>query len=395
MQSIPHWQSAPAPPASPVGALPPAADVVVIGGGQAGLAVAAELSEAGAAVVLLEARARLGAGMSGRTAGLGLVGIGDNPHRLQAAIGAAASEEILRFSLENLDMLEALGVLERTGGIATSKGGEVDEIPLTVRAAQALGVPCELMSAEQVNATLGTTGLGPGRFTPAEGLVDPAALCHRLATRAIAAGATLLTGATVSDTSDLMDGIQLHLSDGRTIRADLVVLASGWSLRSLDPWLGDKIYPARTQMLTVSAPAPRPRIAATAQYGYAYWRPLPDGTLLVGGCRWATPHLEVGESDDTVVVPVVEERIRGFLAQHLPDVVGETAARWTGIMSLTCDLLPLLGPIPGRPRFVLCAGFNGCQTSLGLRSARAVAEGILSGRAEGVPAYFKTRRFVQ
>lgn len=395
MRATPYWLETTEPaPCSAAGALPESADVVIVGGGLAGLASAMYLAEAGARVVLLESRLRLGAGMTGRSAGLGLIGIGDNPHRLRAAIGDAASAEILQFSMQNLDLLAGLGVLDRTGGIATSKGGEVDEIPLTVDSAQALGVPCELWSAERVNAALGTEGLGPGRFTPSEGLVDPVALTRILAQRALDAGAILLTNAAVTDTADLPDGVLLSLSGDRRLRADLVVLASGWTLQALDPWLGDKIYPTRSQMLTIATDAALPRYAATAQYGHAYWRPVAGG-MLVGGCRWATAHLETGESDDTVTVPVVEERIRGFVAQHLPRVDGPVAKRWTGIMSFTCDLLPLLGPIPGRPRFVLCTGFNGCQTALGLRAAQAISQGILEGRADGVPGYFKTRRFVQ
>ena len=50
-----------------------------------------------------------------------------------------------------------------------------------------------------------------------------------------------------------------------------------------------------------------------------------------------------------------------FVGQHLPAVTGAVLQRWTGIMTFSCDLLPILGPIPGRPRFILCTGFNGCS----------------------------------
>ena len=357
------------------------------------------LAEGGADVVLLEARPQVGMGISGRAAGLALVGVGDSPSRLIAAIGEDAAREILHFSLENLDLLETLGVLRRVGGVATSKGREAEEIPETVAAARRLGVPCELWSAEAVNAALGTRGLGPGRFTPAEGLVDPPALLAVLVQRAQAAGVRLVTGATVVRTEDLPSGggIAVGLADGRAVRAEVVVWAAGAALQALDPWLGDKLYPTRIQMMVLPTTAPeRVKYACTAQYGYAYWRQVAPDAVLVGGCRWATPHLETGEADDTVAVPVVEDRIRAFVAEHLPDLAGGAVRqRWTAIMAASCDLLPVVGPVPGRPRFVVCAGFNGHQTSLAVRAAQAVSVGLLEGGAPpGVPAFFKTRRFV-
>ena len=63
-------------------------------------------------------------------------------------------------------------------------------------------------------------------------------------------------------------------------------------------------------------------------------------------------------------------------------------------MTFSCDGLPIIGPIPGRPRFIACTAFNGRQYGLGLRAGKAVSQGILTGRAEGVPSIFKTGRFV-
>ena len=186
----------------------------------------------------------------------------------------------------------------------------------------------------------------------------------------------------------------LHHPDG-VLRAELVVLACGHTLATLDPFFSDQLYPVRTQLLSLPAPAGRFTHAGSALFGYHFWRQTDDDTVLVGGCRWATPHMEVGETDDAVAVPVIDARIRGFIDQTFPDLAGQpTAARWSAIMTFSCDGLPILGPVPGRPRFVACAGFNGRQYGLGLRAAQAVAEGILTGTARGVPDCFKTGRFI-
>ena len=60
-----HWLAHSPALAAPA-ALPDAVDVAVIGGGLAGLTVAAELAESGASVALLEARDDLAAAISGR-----------------------------------------------------------------------------------------------------------------------------------------------------------------------------------------------------------------------------------------------------------------------------------------------------------------------------------------
>jgi glycine/D-amino acid oxidase-like deaminating enzyme len=117
--------------------------------------------------------------------------------------------------------------------------------------------------------------------------------------------------------------------------------------------------------------------------------------VLVGGCRWASPHKEVGESDDSATLTLNDSRKPGFIDQTFPHLAAQpTSARWSAIMTFTCDGLPILGPIPGRPRFVACTGFNGRQYGLGLRAGQAVAAGILTGHAAGVPDVFKTKRFV-
>ena len=158
---------------------PPArADVVVVGGGLAGLSAAAALAEGGASVALFEARRRLYSGASDRAGGLVTAGLLDPPHRLIASLGEAASREVMAFSLENARQIRALGVGRFGGVVAAAMGDrEAAEVEARARAARRLGVEVELWSAARVNQHLGARGFGPGVFCPGDGAVDPAALC--------------------------------------------------------------------------------------------------------------------------------------------------------------------------------------------------------------------------
>ena len=96
------------------------------------------------------------------------------------------------------------------------------------------------------------------------------------------------------------------------------------------------------------------------------------------GCRWATAHMEVGETDETVQVDLIEQK----LLQAIQGLTGssttfEVLQRWSGIMALTCDGLPLVGPVPGGSRRAVCAGFNGQELGFALQAARAVSTGLL------------------
>ncbi|MEL6342005.1 MAG: FAD-dependent oxidoreductase [Myxococcota bacterium] len=391
----PWFRSEDALTASSPDALPATIDVLIIGGGLAGLSAAAMLAEAGVRVALIEARDRLAASISGRAHGNALVGLADDPLRLKRAIGETATREILQFSLQNLDMIDEMGLLDRTGCLAATLFDEVKEVEDIVDTSSALGLPATLWSAERVNDTLHGIGFGPGRFTPAEGRLDPAALSQRLADRARAAGAVLATHARLVDTRDTPNGVVATLHTGQTLSAEILVLAAGWSLQQLDPWLGDKLYPVRTQMMRLTAPPDRFATACTAQYGFTFWRQFDASSVVFGGCRWVTPEMEAGETDDTVVSPRIAEMQRKVLQQRFPDLAAHPPIdAWTGIMTFSCDGLPIVGPIPGRPRYVVCAGFNGRQTGLAVRAARAITDGILRGRADGVPRYFTPGRFV-
>ena len=180
------------------------------------------------------------------------------------------------------------------------------------------------------------------------------------------------------------------------MESELIVLTGGYELARLDPWFGDKLTPVRTQLLATApgALSPLPH-GFSAQLGYLFGRSNPDGRLVLGGCRWATPHLETWETDDTVIVDLVDDRLQAALRRHFPAAAeARVTHRWTGIMTFGCDALPIVGPLPGRARLATCVAFNGRPWSLALRCARALADGLLTGRPEGLPTMMRSDRFL-
>ncbi|MBL8387311.1 MAG: FAD-binding oxidoreductase [Hydrogenophaga sp.] len=81
------------------------ADVVVVGGGFAGLSAALELRQKGLSVVLLEAD-RIGSGASGRNGGQAIVGYASGQGPFEDQLGAADAQRAWELSIEAVNLIE-------------------------------------------------------------------------------------------------------------------------------------------------------------------------------------------------------------------------------------------------------------------------------------------------
>ena len=149
--------------------------------------------------------------------------------------------------------------------------------------------------------------------------------------------------------------------------------------------------PIRTSLRTSHA-ALFPHFCTT-QYGYIHWRD--EGELrLLSGCRWATPHLEQGETDDSIIVPEIEKALIRTAKQCFLEKEIQIEHRWSMIERKSCDGLPLVGAVPGRDHVVACTAFQGRLLGLGFAAAESISELVLNGTTSALPSNFSTRRFI-
>jgi sarcosine oxidase subunit beta len=145
------------------------------------------------------------------------------------------------------------------------------------------------------------------------------------------------------------------------------------------PELRDVLRPARGQMLATRPQPPTFRLGLGVDWGTAYWRQTADGVVVLGGLR------SVGVDSEDVAVEAVNPLIQGALDRFLPTVFpdlapAETTQRWAGIMDITPDGRPLVGPMPGTQNRWVAAGFGGHGLPPALGTGRALADGIRTGR---------------
>ena len=357
--------------------IPDSVSVLVIGAGITGLSIANRLKNQGVDVFVIEKKARVADGMATRGMGIASVLLLDHPFRLIQAVGLDIAKDITRFTREGVALWGPR--LDPTGVGYLPKGDtESGEVPLNLRALEALGLAVDPWDNH------GFPGLGNGWIQRDGGTIDPYSAMMDLAE-----GLRIATNTeAVAIDEDAFDLLVRTEGDG-AIKADLVIMTGG---AQITPWAKTKFHPVRHQALATEPVDTLLPCPTHFQYGYTSIRQTVDGRLVASGCRWATPHLEVGETDDAVTNPAVHSRIRGFLEQHLPHALeAQVTHKWSAIMTFTCDGLPVIGPLPGRPRIISCGGFGAFSPSLALRAAKAVVDGVTTGASPGVPSCFSTQ----
>ena len=193
-------------------------------------------------------------------------------------------------------------------------------------------------------------------------------------------------------------GIVLH-HNKTTSTCDFLFLGAGIGNRDLDVFFRAKLTPVRSQMMAIPHQNPNLSVMCETQYGYIQFRDSIQNEQvyrLLTGCRWATPHLEIGEETEDVVDAITQAQWR-YAQNHFPfakDVHLQNIQKWSAIQTHSCDGLPIVGPLPGREHiFSLCA-FRDRQASLGIGSAILLSEVLLSSSELRIPSILSSKRFM-
>lgn len=95
------------------------------------------------------------------------------------------------------------------------------------------------------------------------------------------------------------------------------------------------------------------------------------------------------EVDSRVSLRLVERAMELF-----PDLDSSLVEQqWAYLWTVSCDGLPLLGPLPGEPRVWLCEGFGGAAWSRGYRLGSLVGESLANGDTHPLVNRCSPRRF--
>ncbi len=367
-----------------------ACDVVVVGAGLVGAAVAAGLSRAGFDTAVLEA-CSVASGATGRCAGMVLTGLAGHYSWAVAGYGRETAREVWALTVEGRERLietaEQLALpVERTGSLALAvDAAEVQALAESAALLEEDGFDVQFHPQDPI----GRGFRGALRY-PDDATVDAAGLTQALlSTNDI----TVHEGTEVYSVEREGDGVRVW-AHRRTVLCGAVVLAINGYAPLFDFYFTDKIAPVRSLILATS---PLDQVILEqpcwADDGYAYCRQLPDRRLFLGSSqRPRTANLKaqgrIGQETEPDDEPddAVHDGLLRFAQRHFPDVTAEmhSADRWSGVMGFTPDGLPLVGRLPKLPQVYFAVGFGGRGLAWSFVIADRLVHSMLDSTSPGM-----------
>jgi glycine/D-amino acid oxidase-like deaminating enzyme len=327
------------------------------------------LAERGVRVRLHEA-GEIAGGASGRNGGFALRGATLPYDRARDALGAEPAKRVMTLTELALERMEELAgdAFRRVGSLRlAADDAERGELRREHDALLADGFAVEWV--DELEPPLGDLYRGAIHH-PRDGALQPARWVRRLAAHAAGAGA------------DIREHDPVAVAD---LKADVVVVAGDGYTASLLPEVAEAVRPTRGQVLATE-PLPELRYDRPhyARGGYDYWQQLPDRRLVLGGSRDVA--LADEETDLLETTDPIQRRL-DELVERLTGLRPRVTHRWAGIWGTTPDLMPLVGPVPGRDGVWIAGGYSGHGNALGLACGDLAARAILGESPAELPLF--------
>jgi len=355
-------------------------DVVIVGGGINGCALAYELSLKGIGVAVIE-RSYLASGATGRC------GAGIRQQWSTRENAALAIESVKIFERLEEELGGDIGLKQGGYLIAIHDEKDMEQAGKNVRMQRSLGLDVDILSPgemEEIVPILDVERMDAigATFCPTDGNADPFKTTYAYANAAMKHGAKIYRFTEVQGILTENGRVKGVKTGKGEIKADVVVNAAGaWSKRIAE-MAGIKLpnVPYKKEiMVTERVKYVFDPMVISFKDGI-YFSQQEEGQILGG----IPPPETVTGYEASPTLPFLEHMSR-TLTRYAPALKHVNVLRqWTGFYDVTPDALPILGEVDGLDGFIQCNGFSGHGFMLSPMVTKLLAE-LIAGEKPSMP----------
>jgi gamma-glutamylputrescine oxidase len=191
-----------------------------------------------------------------------------------------------------------------------------------------------------------------------EGGLHSGKLMQQLLQKVQGLGAQIIFHTEVESFEELNKRVQIKTNLAESFLADQLLICTNGFTQNLLPTLD--VQPARGQVL-VTAPIADLQLKGTFHFdeGFYYFRNYQNRVLL-GGARNADMANE--QTEEMIVSDTIQQKLETFLQRIIPNTKVNIDYRWSGIMGIANDKMPIVQNIS--PRVFACVRMSGMGVAL-------------------------------
>lgn len=352
--------------------MPQTADIVIIGGGVMGCAMACNLAREGLSPVVIE-KSDIGGEASGSNGG----GVRQSARNLKEMPLAMESIRLYGQLHEELGMdVEYV----RKGNLRLCVTDEdMQNMTKSVASQKTTGLELEMLDRKQVldiNPFVGEQVIGAS-YCATDGHANPLLVTYAFFKKAKALGARFFTREEVTGIRLKRGRVSAVVTDKQVFETDTVVNAAGRSGRKIANLVGLDL-PMRPifseALITEPYPPLFPQMVGHAR-GLFYGRQTPHGSFFWGGFVGTEQFIyQAGKPLYHHIGPAISRMV----LDYFPVLKNINVVRtWSGLIAGMSDGLPVLGMTEEVPGFVFCTGFSGHGFGLAPAIGRIMTEMVM------------------
>lgn len=342
-------------------------DVLIIGGGIAGVSTLYHLTKLGWTDVMLTEKLELTSGSTWHAAG-------NLPH-------FSNSYNVMKLQQYSIALYAKLK--KETGTVDHHQTGAVrlahtqdrmDEFQRVVAMSEIAGLNLKIIDNDELKELypfLDTTGLVGGMWDPDDGHIDPSSITNTMAAAAREAGATIVRNNPVSAIEQLENGRWKVTTEKGVIDAGIIVNAAGFRCNEVAEMVGHQLPVTSMEhqfVVTDNIPelealdkmVPMLRDPDVSYYLRQEGNGFILGPYEKGGIPWATDGVPAAFGQELLQPDL--DRIEEIMctAMEQVEIITHAGVKTVvnGPITYTPDGHPLIGPVHGFDNYFVCTGFN-------------------------------------